>query len=280
MASPRALNRATAPDPSDARTTPADVGTAAATVVGLVAWNNLVAACAWHARHYVAANLVGTAAMLTVAHLRGVSARQLGLSSQGAVAGARAGTAVAGPITAMWALAVLSPSHRRRLRDARLVGMTTRKVAYHAAVRVPVGTVVWEEVAFRAVLPVLLRRTMPARMAGVVNAVVFGLWHVRPTLDAMRLNGVAITRPRRRAAVAGAVVAAALVDVLLSGLHRSTGSLLAPALVHIASNSGGTVAAVVAGRAQPPRGSGDHVALATPLRGQMPDRRAPHRIRG
>ena len=147
--------------------------------------------------------------------------------------------------------------------------MTTRRVAYHAAVRVPVGTVAWEEVAFRAVLPVLLRRTMPARMAGVVNAGVFGLWHVRPTLDAMRLNGVPMTRPRREAAVAAAVVAAALVDVLLSGLHRSTGSLLAPALVHIASNSGGTVAAVVAGRAHPLGGSGDHVALATPLRGQM-----------
>ena len=65
--------------------------------------------------------------MLTVAHLRGVSARQLGLSWQGAVAGARAGAAVAGPITAVWALAVLLPSQRRRLRDARLVGMTTRK---------------------------------------------------------------------------------------------------------------------------------------------------------
>ena len=82
--------------------------------------------------------------------------------------------------------------------------MTTRKVAYHAAVRVPVGTVAWEEVAFRAVLPVLLRRTMPARMAGVVKAGVFGLWHVRPMLDAMRLNGLPMTRPRREAVVAAA----------------------------------------------------------------------------
>lgn len=253
MASPRALNRATGEDLSRSRGTPADVGVAAATVLGLVAWNNQVAAYAWHARHYVAGNLVGTAAMLTVARVRGVSARELGLSPQRAAAGARAGAAVAVPILAMWALAVLSPRHRRRLKDPRIVSMTARTVTYHAAVRVPLGTVVWEETAFRAVLPVLLRRAMPPRRAAVVNAVVFGLWHVRPTLDALRLNGVPLTRPHRTAAVAVAVLASALADVLFSCLHRSTGSLLAPVLVHIASNSGGTVAAAVAGRAHPRR---------------------------
>lgn len=231
---------------------------AAATALGLVAWNNLLAAQRWHARHYVSANLIGTTALLAVAQLQGVSARELGLSSKRAAAGAREGAALGGLIMAMWVALVLSPNERRRLRDARMVGMTPRAVTYHAAVRVPLGTVVWEETAFRAVLPVLLRRVMPPRTARAMNAVVFGLWHVRPTLDAMRLNGVPRTGPRRSAAVAGAVVAAALIDLMLSRLHRSTESLLAPALVHVASNSGGTVAAAVAGRARPrfssPRG--------------------------
>jgi membrane protease YdiL (CAAX protease family) len=232
------------------RTTPADVGVAAATAVGLVAWNNLVAARPWHASHYVFANLMGTAALLTLARLRGVSAGELGLSSQRVAAGARAGAAVGAPIMAIWAAVVVLPD-RARLRDARLVGLSARTVGYHAAVRVPLGTAVWEEVAFRAVLPALLRRVMSARTAGAVNAVVFGLWHIRPTLDAIRVNGIATTRPRRSVAGAGAVAAGALVDVLLSFLHRWCGSLLAPTLVHVASNSGGTVAAAVAGRARP-----------------------------
>ena len=232
------------------RATPADVGVAAATTVGLVAWNNLVAARPWHARHYVFANLVGTVALLTVGRLRGVSAGELGLSSHRVAAGARAGAAVGAPIMAFWAAAVVSP-YRAQLRDARLAGLSARAVGYHAAVRVPLGTAVWEEVAFRAVLPALLRRVMSARTAAAVNAVVFGLWHIRPTLDAARLNGIAMTRRRRSAACAGAVVAGALVDVLLSFLHRWCGSLLAPTLVHVASNSGGTVAATVAGRARP-----------------------------
>jgi uncharacterized protein len=234
------------------RTTPADVGVAAATAVGLVAWNNLVAARPWHARHYVFANLMGTAALLTLARLRGVSAGELGLSSQRVAAGARAGAAFGAPIMAMWAGTVVFPD-RARLRDARLAGLSARTVGYHAAVRVPLGTAVWEEVAFRAVLPALLRRVMSARTAGAVNAVVFGLWHIRPTLDAIRVNGIATTRPRRSVAGAGAVAAGALVDVLLSFLHRWCGSLLAPTLVHVASNSGGTVAAAVAGRARPYR---------------------------
>jgi uncharacterized protein len=229
---------------------PADAGVVAATAVGLVAWNNLVAARPWHARHYVLANLGSTAALLTLARLRGVPAGELGLSSQRVAAGARTGAAVGTPIMALWAGVVLSP-HRALLRDARLAGLSARAIGYHAAVRVPLGTAVWEEVAFRAVSPALLRRAMPARTAAAVNAILFGLWHIRPTLDAVRLNGMATTRPRRSAAGAGAVAAGALVDVLLSFLHRWCGSLLAPTLVHVASNSGGMIAVAVAGRARP-----------------------------
>ncbi|HSK55268.1 MAG TPA: hypothetical protein VK908_08435, partial [Jiangellales bacterium] len=126
--------------------TPADVGVAAATTVGLVAWNNRVAARPWHARHYVFANLVGTSALLTLARLRGVPAGELGLSSQRVAAGARAGATVGTPIMAFWAGVALSP-YRARLRDARGAGWSARAVGDQAAVRVPLGTAVWEEVA-------------------------------------------------------------------------------------------------------------------------------------
>ena len=255
MASAGSVNWVTEKDVS--RSTPADLGVAAATALGLVVWNNVFAARPWHARHYVLGNLMGTAALFTVAHQRGASAHELGLSSRRVAAGARAGVAVSAPIMVIWALAALPPN-RGRIRDARLVGLTPRAIAYHAAVRVPLGTAVWEEMAFRAVLPVLLRRVMPARTASAVNAVVFGLWHVRPTLDVVRLNGIATSRFRRSAAAAGAVVAGALVDVLFSSLRRSCGSLLGPTLVHIGSNSGGTVAAAVSGPARPRRDSGGH----------------------
>jgi membrane protease YdiL (CAAX protease family) len=228
---------------------PADGLVAAGVVLALVAWNNLIAASRRHSRHYVSANLLGTAVLLAIARLRGVSGGELGLSPQRARAGARCGAAASAVVTAVLLAVASSPSHRRWLRDARVSGMSGRSIAYHATVRVPLGTVVWEETAFRAVLPVLLQRVLPGRTARAANSVVFGLWHARPTLEALRLNGVPTRGVRARAAMLGAVVAAALVDVVLSHLRRETGSLLAPAIVHVASNSGGTLAAAVAGRA-------------------------------
>jgi membrane protease YdiL (CAAX protease family) len=87
-------------------------------------------------------------------------------------------------------------------------------------------------VAFRAVLPALLA---PWWAAGL-----FGLWHVLPAARTLEINGV-----RRRGLVAGAVVATAVVGLVLWELRVATGGLAAPMLVHIAANSGATVAAYV-----------------------------------
>ena len=231
---------------------PGDTAVAVSTALALLVWNNLVAGSRSHARHYVGANLLGTAVLLAVARLRGIRACDLGMSPERIAAGGRGGAAAGGMVLAALATVALSPSRRPLLRDVRMAGMSGRAVAYHAAVRVPLGTVVWEETAFRAVLPVLLQRVMPARTARVANSVLFGLWHVRPTLDALRLNGAPTRGPRGIAALASAVLASGLADVVLSRLQRSTGSLLAPILVHVASNSGGTVAAWPATRGRCP----------------------------
>jgi membrane protease YdiL (CAAX protease family) len=101
-------------------------------------------------------------------------------------------------------------------------------------VRIPLGTVVLEEVAFRAALPALL--------SPVAAAALFGLWHIAPTAKALDVNGVG---RHRVAAVAGAVAVTAIVGLFLWELRVATGGLAAPALVHVAANSGATVAAFV-----------------------------------
>ena len=57
--------------------------------------------------------------------------------------------------------------------------------------RIPVGTVLWEEIAFRGVLQAALRRVMPGGAAIAVTSGVFGIWHIRPTAAALRINGLA-----------------------------------------------------------------------------------------
>ena len=156
---------------------------------------------------------------------------------------AMAGVAV--PIGAWWpgvaagavvlaAIALVGVVAPRLMADQRMAGVDGRGTAWRALVRSPLGTVVLEEVAFRAVLPALL--------SPVAAAALFGLWHVAPTARTLDVNGV---RRYRAGAVAGAVAVTAVVGLVLWELRVATGGLAAPALVHVAANSGATLAAFV-----------------------------------
>lgn len=119
-------------------------------------------------------------------------------------------------------------------------------------VRIPLGTVVLEEVAFRGVLPALLRPARkPAWMSDLVSAGLFGLWHVLPARDMAAANEGAralqmrIGPARTRALAVASTAAAALA---LTGLRRAGGHLVAPALAHWATNALGLVAARIAVR--------------------------------
>ena len=118
-------------------------------------------------------------------------------------------------------------------------------------IRIPLGTVLWEETAFRGVLLAALLRVLPPRTAVGISAAVFGLWHIRPTLDATAANDLAAGLPGRTAAVLSGCVLTAAAGVLFTGLRMRSGSLLAPVLVHAAANCLGLLAAAAAHRLQP-----------------------------
>jgi len=135
------------------------------------------------------------------------------------------------------------PATRPVLNDKRITSLDGRAVAYQAVVRIPIGTVLWEEVAFRGVLQAALRRILPETAAIAATSAVFGVWHIRPTLQALRVNGLASNRGQAAARVAAGVAATAAGGALLSWLRARSGSLAAPVLLHLATNSGGQVAA-------------------------------------
>lgn len=141
---------------------------------------------------------------------------------------------VAAAAVVLAAVALVGAVAPRLVADRRMAGVDARATTGRALVRIPLGTVVLEEVAFRAVLPALLSPVMAAAL--------FGLCHIAPTAKALEVNGV---RRHRVAAVAGAVAFTTVVGLLLWELRVATGGLAAPALVHVAANSGATVAAFV-----------------------------------
>ena len=139
----------------------------------------------------------------------------------------------------------------------RAAGLDRRDVAYQALIRIPVGTALWEETAFRGVLQAALRRVMPDTAAIVVTSGVFGAWHIRPTLQALRANGLAGDRRRALAGTCAGCAATAAGGALLSWLRARSGRLAAPVLLHAAVNSGGLIAAhavaALAPSGEPPR---------------------------
>ena len=182
---------------------------------------------------------------LAAATASGLTADDLGLRRDRLRAGLRLGSAAAAPVVAAFGVAALNPATRPLLNDQRIAGLDRRELAYQVLLRIPVGTVAWEEIAFRGVLRAALRRVMDEPGATAVGSAVFGLWHIRPTAEALAVNGLAAGRGARVAAVTGVVVGTAGAGAVLSLLRERSGSLAAPVLLHLAANCAGLLASAL-----------------------------------
>src|SRR5215467_8709286 len=134
-----------------------DAGFAITACAALAAYNNVLGRAPWHDRWYVPLNACATGAALSLAAASGLTADDLGLG-RGAWRVGGPGSGWAGATAAGWLLIAALPATRPVLGDKRVAGLGGRAVAYQALVRIPVGTVLWEETAFRGVLQAALRR--------------------------------------------------------------------------------------------------------------------------
>ncbi|MEV4459205.1 CPBP family glutamic-type intramembrane protease [Microbispora sp. NPDC049633] len=215
---------------------------------------------------------VATGALLVLARREGLTWHELGFRD--ARAGAVSGGALAAGVAAVYAAGVALPRTRALFQDERALALPRRRVLEEALVQVPFGTVLLEEAGFRGVLPAVLGRSLPAGTAVAASAALFGLWHVLPAMDMARANpalgrlaagetpdeacpepgpvdGRRGGRVETGRLVAGTVVSTALAGLVFHGLRHRAG-LLAPALLHLATNSLGYAAARVARRLDQP----------------------------
>jgi uncharacterized protein len=195
---------------------------------------------------YVVANVAATGVLLAAARSSRLSWEDMGLSRHRLPAGLRWGGVCFGLVACGYAVALAVPELRPLLTDARIAGLEASAVAYQVLVRIPFGTVLWEEVAFRGVLLAALARLVSVRAATATSAAVFGIWHVRPTIGALAANDLADGPVLRALAVLLGCLVTGVAGVLFAWLRLRSGSLLAPALLHLAANTLGTVAAAVA----------------------------------
>ena len=228
------------------RARPADVAFAAAACIALACYNNLAARQPWHRRWYPAVNACAAAATLAAAAASGLTPADLGLRRDRLRSGLRLGAAAGAPVAAAFGLAALTPASRPVLNDQRVAGLDGRQLAYHVLLRIPLGTVAWEETAFRGVLQAALRRVLTEPAATAVAGATFGIWHIRPTAEALAANRLAASRGGRIVAVAAVAAGTAAAGALLSLLRDRSGSLAAPVMVHLAANGTAPLASALA----------------------------------
>ena len=115
-----------------------------------------------------------------------------------------------------------------------------------------------------AVLTPAARRVLTEPAATVTASAMFGIWHIRPTVEALDGNERAQGRIARVAAVTAVVAGTAAGGALLSFLRDRSGSLAAPAMVHLATNCTGALAGAAAARLDRRAGSRRAASIARP----------------
>lgn len=197
---------------------------------------SLVVPDRWH----LVLGLATAAASLWIASAAGLDAADLGLSTstagRGLVYGAAAFTAISSVVVLLGVAGVLV--------DDR-VDVTLADMLVKALVVIPIGTVLVEELAFRGSLHGLLGGALPDRWVLPAGALLFGAWHVLPAwVDGTTTGSV---ETGRTVAVVATFAGTAIAGAAFVWLRTRSGSLLAPSLAHLGTNSVTFAVAWIAG---------------------------------
>jgi len=205
-----------------------------------------------------ALNLASAATLTAFALRTGSTPAELGLDRTDLKKGLKTGSVAAACCSTSIGIAAALPPTRKFFLDARLIGMSRRETLYHASVRIPVATALAEEIMFRSVLHALFAREHSRQATLTWTSLLFGLWHILPTLDTFEGNPASnIGQNPGRArllAVLGITGATAGAGLYFSYLRLRSRSVAAAVLTHAAIN----VVALVVGKALVDRPRVDH----------------------
>ena len=190
------------------------------------------------------------AGLLSAARLVGLSWSQLGLGRAGLRAGCLWGLGAIAAVAVVYTVGVLLPPVRPAFQDVRY-DLPLPGALRTAFVAIPFGTVLLEEVAFRSVLWGALARHCRPWQVLVTTSVLFGFWHVIPSLrtaGANRAVSDAVGDAGSALVVGGTVVLTTIGGLVFGELRRRSGSVVASAGAHWATNALGVLFGLVAWR--------------------------------
>jgi membrane protease YdiL (CAAX protease family) len=150
------------------------------------------------------------------------------------------GGAIIGVIAVVLVVGVAIPATRDLFKDERVIENSTTWVLLQTFVRIPLATALYEEVLFRGIVFGMLARRRSPVVAGLLTSVLFGLWHILPTLDTLQTNpagnmftgaiGLVV-------AIAGAIAGTFIAGLAFLWIRLYANSTYASVLAHIGTNS-------------------------------------------
>jgi membrane protease YdiL (CAAX protease family) len=188
---------------------------------------------------YIVAALATTAGLLLIARHHELSLAELGLGRSSWITGAIWAAGIVVVVGAVIGLAGRWPRTRHLFADDRITDVSGWVTARRALLDIPFGTVLVEEFAFRGVLLALMTQLYSTLTAVIVTSVLFGLWHIGPSLEMHESHKATSGSPWPT--IASTVLFTGLSGAGFAALRLYTGSLLPPAALHWAANGTGVV---------------------------------------
>jgi len=180
-----------------------------------------------------------TGALILVAWTGGLTRDDLGLGWRDAPAGLGYGAAAAGLVLLVLLIGAVIPATNGFLHDSR-AAISAGRLGYELGVSVVLLTAIPEEFAFRGVLLGSALKLWGPWRASLVTSVLFGLWHIAPTLGTMSDNhefrGAAVSMGGQSLLVLGAIAVTFAAGLIFCWLRLRSGSLIAPVMAHAATN--------------------------------------------
>jgi membrane protease YdiL (CAAX protease family) len=189
---------------------------------------------------YVAWAWLGVGALIWVSRRDGESWSDIGLGKVTKRA-LVASTVVVLLVLLVYLVAIALPWGSDAFSDDRVSDLSSSEILFRALVRVPFGTVLLEEVAFRGVLLAMLWRRIGTWPGIIASSLVFGLWHVLPSLGITQANdalgeAVGTDSGGRVVGVLLAVLTTFVAGIVFCELRRRFDHLIVPMALHWATN--------------------------------------------
>lgn len=212
-----------------------------AVVVGALLVLNIVNNRLAPQTHYLLWSFGGSVGLLALGLLDGNSWTDMGLGWHYLLPGFLWGAACIGVVTVVYLIGSAFKRTRAAFHDERMSDLSGSRLMFQALVEVPFGTVLLEEIAFRAVLFSMLVRRYGLVWGIVASSILFGLWHVLPSIGTHEQNpalGSVVGEGRRGniLAVLLSVLTTTIAGALFAGLRLVSGSVLGPMGLHWATN--------------------------------------------